>query len=154
MDLRQQLQSETVKDVGFRDVVAVPVDAAVREAVAVMQQHQVGCCCVVEEGRLVGIFTERNLVTRVLGQPRGLDLPISECMTRKPVTSRTSDPLRAVLAAMHQGGFRHIPLIDADHRPVGTVSVKRAVRFLREKLPEVVYNASEPGSFPVRAEGG
>ena len=155
MDLRDELQREKVADLGFRDLVSVTIEASVAEAIEVMRTHEVGCCCVLEGGRLAGIFTERNAVVRVLAAGLDLDTPVSECMTRDPVVCRAADPLHEVLTKLHRGGFRHIPVVADDQRALGTVSVKRALRFLGDHLPEMVYNvAPEPGRFPDRPEGG
>jgi CBS domain-containing protein len=119
-----------------------------------MQRAEVGCCAVLEEGRLAGIFTERNLAARAFGAGCGLEDPVTACMTRNPVTARPSDPLHVVLARMHSGGFRHLPVVDDAGRPIGMTSIKRAIRLLGAGVRDVVYNVPpEPGRFPVTAEG-
>ena len=155
MDLSLQLRRESVADIGYRDLVAIPLASTVGEAVTRMQEQQVGCLCITEGEHLRGIFTERNLAVRVLAAGRGLDSPIGECMTADPVTCRADEPLHEVLTKMHQGGFRHVPVVDQAGRPLGTLSVKRAVHFLRKHLGDVVYNVSpDAGRFPDRPEGG
>lgn len=155
MNLREQLSKATLSEMGFRDLVHVQKDASVGDAVSTMRESRVGCCAVLEGERLVGIFTERNLATRVFGAGLGLDAPIEPCMTRDPITATPEDPLHLVLTRMHHGGFRHLPVVDHAGKPIGMTSVKRAVRLLGRSLESVIYNVPpEPGRFPTRAEGG
>lgn len=154
MDLREQLQRDTVRDVGYRRLVAVAHEATVGDALRKMQAEKVGCCLVVEGDELVGIFTERNLVVRVLEPGLPLDTPIAECMTLDPEVVSADAPIRTLFTCLHRGGFRHAPVVDEDGHAVGTTSVKRAVRFLGSILPGVVQNAPDPGSYPDRPEGG
>ena len=155
MDIREQLQRDTVSDVGYRKLVAVAHTATVADAVRTMQSQEVGCCLVVEDDELVGIFTERNLVVRVLHAGLPLSTPITECMTLDPEVVQAKAPIRALFTCLQRGGFRHAPVVDDDGHAVGTTSVKRAVRFLGANLPEVVQNVPpEPGRYPDRPEGG
>ncbi len=155
MELRKPLEEETLAEVGYRNVVSVPGDATVGDAVRAMQAEKVGACCVIDGEELRGIFTERNLVARVFGAGLSLDAPVADCMTPNPVTCGVDDALHVVLTKLHQGGFRHIPVVDANGRAIGTTSVKRAVRFMGRHMRDVVYNvAPEPGQFPDRPEGG
>ena len=154
MDLRERLQKDTVRDVGFRKLVSVHHQATVGDAVAKMQEQKVGCCLVVEDDELVGIFTERNLVVRVLNPGLPMKTPISECMTLDPEVVGADAPIRTLFTCLHRGGFRHAPVVDADGHAIGTTSIKRAVRFLGAALPEVVQNVPpEPGRYPGSAEG-
>ena len=88
MDLREALQKETVATVGYRDLVAIETSAKVRDAVAAMQRSKVGCLVVVEDGELRGIFTERDLVVRVLAKEGGLDGDLRDVMTPDPFVAR------------------------------------------------------------------
>jgi CBS domain-containing protein len=155
MELRRALIEETVADVGYRALVAVPLEASVREALAVMQRERVGCVVVLEGESLRGIFTERDVVVRILGGEGSFDEPIAEHMSPDPYTARVDEPIHRVLARMYAHGIRHLPVLDAGGRAVGTISVKRAVRFLTDHSPETVLNLPpEPGAFPATREGG
>jgi len=153
-ETRQRFEDVTLSDAGYRALVHVSADASVGAAVRAMQGAAVGCCAVLAGERLVGIFTERNLVTRVFGAGLGLDAPIAECMTSNPVTARPSDRLHVVLARMRDGGFRHLPVVDDDGRPIGMTSIKRAIRLIGASARDVVYNVPPvAGRYPARAEG-
>ena len=155
MDLRAALETETAASVGYRDLVSVPVAATIREAVSAMQSQSVGCIAVLDGERLAGVFTERDLVTRVLGPERSLDGALSEVMSRDPVVAEEHEPIHRVLARMHARGLRHIPVLGESRTPVGTISIKRSVHFLSGVLPQAIFNLPpEPDRFPDRPEGG
>ncbi len=153
-DLREPLQRETVASVGYRDLVSVELEATLADAVSLMQEEAIGCLVVVERGALRGIFTERDVVTRVLGEVESLDRPLREYMTADPVTARVYEPIHRVLARMARGGMRHLPVVDKSGAPIGTLSVKHAVHFLADHYPEAVFNIPpDPDRFPASREG-
>ena len=133
------------------------IDAAcpVAGAVAVLREYRVGCLLVTRGGRLVGIFTERDLLTRVLATGLSLDTPVRRVMTPDPVSVGLQEPIRQAIRRMQDGGYRHLPVIDADYRPVGILSAKRVVRYIADHFPHVVYNLPPgPGSTsPATREG-
>ena len=155
-DLREPLQRETVASIGFRDLVALEIEgASLADAIRLMQERAVGCLVVLDRGRLAGIFTERDLLARVLGKARSFDQPLADYVTRNPTTARVDEPIHLVLTRMHQGKMRHLPVVDAAGRPVGTMSVKRAAHFLADHYPEAVFNVPpDPDRFPESREGG
>ena len=93
----------------------------------------------VEGAHLLGIFTERDLLRRVLGPRKPLDTPIGECMTPEPVSVHPKDSITCAINRMQKGGYRHLPVV-IDDKPVGMLSVKRIVRYLVEHFPTMVYN--------------
>lgn len=154
-DLRGPLVSETVASVGYREPVAIAPDATLGEALRLMREKEVGCLLVTEKDALRGIFTERDVLTRVLGKVDDLDAPLSRYMTAEPATARVDEPIHGVLTRMYQGRMRHLPVVDEAGRPVGTTSLKRAVHFLADHYPQAVLNvAPDPGRFPGSREGG
>jgi len=110
------------------------VDAAddVDEAIRRMHDKGIDCVLVVEGSRLVGIFTDRDAVLKVAGQPRG-PRPISSVMTHDPVVLRHNETIAVALNKMAVGGFRHIPIVE-DGRPTGVVSARDVFHHLAESL--------------------
>ena len=90
--------------------------ATVRQACQLMAERGIDAVLVTgPEGRLAGIFTERDLVKRVAAP--GLDLgktTLAEVMTKMPETMRPSDPAFVALRRMRDGGFRHMPIVEGD----------------------------------------
>jgi CBS domain-containing protein len=111
-------------------------DDPVETAWRLMRDERVGCVLVVEDGALVGILTERDLLMRVDG-PHSTR-PVRELMTPDPETLSPDDPIVYALNKMSVGGFRHVPLVDAAGHPVGVVSVKDVVNYIVDFFPNDV----------------
>ncbi len=154
MDLRAGLLEDTVSHVGYRAPVTVDLDARLRDAIARMQRERVGCVLVCERGRLRGIFTERDVLVRVVGAGVPVDRPLRDCITLNPVTVRAAEPVAAAIRKMHEGGHRHLPVIDDRGNPLGTVSVKRLVYHIAEHFQQAVYNLPPlPDHYGATPEG-
>ena len=96
----------------------------VREAVEIMAQHGIGAVPVLDGVRLVGMFSERDLLTRVVAvglNPVGTTL--EQVMTKDPKTISGDATLHDAFVAMHEGGFRHLPVV-GDGQVVGVISIR------------------------------
>jgi CBS domain-containing protein len=118
-------------DIPVRKVMQKVLKAApeilVSKAAKLMAAKNVGAIMVVEGDRLVGIFTERDVVFRVVAP--GLDpqtTPLAEVMTRAPLTVDPDKAFGYALVLMQENGFRHLPVIQ-DGEPVGIVSSRTAM---------------------------
>jgi CBS domain-containing protein len=108
----------------------------VREAAQLMAHRRIGAAMVLSEGRLVGIFSERDLTHRVIAP--GLDPDttlVSAAMTANPVTIGPHDQAGDALELMRSHGFRHLPVVDGA-RIVGMVSVRDLYDAVKEQLEE------------------
>lgn len=154
MELSRNLKVDSVARLEPTAPRAIDVSAPVSGAVAAMRDGRTGCLLVTDGGRLVGIFTERDLLTRVLAPGCALDLPMRECMTPRPVTVSPRDPVRTAIRRMQKGGYRHLPVVDENERPVGVLSARRVVHYLVEHFPGLVYNLPpDPDRFPETPDG-
>jgi CBS domain-containing protein len=118
-----------------QEPVTAPADSTVTEVAQLMKQHNVGAVMVVDGGKLVGVFTERDALFRVVAAGRNGGTPLSEVMTRNPKTIHPDRPFAYALQMMHEGKFRHVPVAE-DGRPVGMVSARDA---LGPELEAFVY---------------
>jgi len=110
-----------------RPLVSADPEMSVREASRLMASEKIGALPVVRDGRLIGIFTERDALVRVLARDLLPDeTPLSEVMTANPVTIDARRPFRHALQMMVDGGFRHVPVIDGGS-VVGVVSARDAL---------------------------
>ncbi|HEX4883886.1 MAG TPA: CBS domain-containing protein [Casimicrobiaceae bacterium] len=115
-----------------------PVDAPVSEVAQTLRARQVGAGMIVEGGRLVGIFTERDALFRVLAEGRDpRSTRVGEVMTRDPQTVHPDRPFVDALRMMHDGRFRHVPIVE-DGRPIGMVSVREALHSDFTDLVEII----------------
>jgi CBS domain-containing protein len=90
----------------------LPPEATVLEAVAVMAERGVGAIPVVDQGKLVGIFSERDVLRRVIALGRGPErTALGEVMTRDPVTASAGESRFAAIVKMQAAGCRHLPIV-------------------------------------------
>lgn len=122
------MYSMRVKSVMERKKLLVaPPGTTVAKAAKLMVKKNVGAVMVVTEKRLVGIFTERDAVFRVIAAGRDPEATtIGEVMTPDPVTVEPNEIFGRVLLAMHEQGFRHMPVVE-NGEPVGIVSSRSAL---------------------------
>jgi CBS domain-containing protein len=102
-------------------------ETLVSEAAKLMAAKNVGAIMIVQDDRLIGIFTERDLVVRVVAP--GLDAlatRLADVMTRAPQTIDPDETLGYALLLMHRRGFRHLPVVQ-ESRPIGIVSSRSAM---------------------------
>jgi CBS domain-containing protein len=110
-----------------RKLVVAGPRTSVSEAVRLMKDNGVGAVLVLQDGRLVGIFTERDAVYRVMAPGRDpTATTLGEVMTRDPKTVAPDETFGYALLLMHEHGFRHAPVV-RDGRPVGVVSARLAL---------------------------
>jgi CBS domain-containing protein len=154
MDLARNLKIDSVSRLEPAPPLWVSPTQTVAEAVAAMRREGVGCVLVCADERVLGIFTERDLMRRVLAAGKPLTVPVADCMTPNPVAVHPKEPISAAVRHMEEGGYRHLPVIDELGRPLGVLSVKRIVRYLVEHFPSTVYNLPpDPDAVPHEPDG-
>jgi len=122
-----------------RKVLKAAPETLVSKAAELMAAKNVGAIMVIEDDRLVGIFTERDVVFRVVA--RGLDAQatrLADVMTRAPHTVDPDKSFGYALLVMQENGFRHLPVMQ-DGKPIGIVSSRSA---MDPELEEFVYEAN------------
>ena len=139
----------------LRPAVCVAPNASVRVAIERMNQSGTGCVLVEEARRLVGIFTERDVLTKIVGSAVDIDrTTVERVMTRDPECLSPEDRAAYALNKMSVGGFRHIPLVDDNGHPVGVVSMRNVVDYIADLLQTEVLNLPpEPRHFARAREG-
>jgi CBS domain-containing protein len=154
MELARNLKVDSVSRLRPGSALCLRPEQTVADAVVLMKQHRVGCVLICQDEKVVGIFTERDLMQRVMAAGAQLRVALSNCMTTKPVVLRPKDSVATAVRHMEEGGYRHLPVVDESGRPLGVLSVKRIVHYLAEHFPATIYNLPpDPNSFPLRAEG-
>jgi CBS domain-containing protein len=142
-DVGGALLATPISDVKRNAPVTVPPDATVEKALALMRARKVSAVIVVERRkarRVVGIFTERDLVNRALPVRGFATKQVARFMTPSPETLRPKDPVAYALNKMSVGGFRHVPLVDDAGRAAGMISAGDLLEYLVELCPEEVLN--------------
>jgi CBS domain-containing protein len=113
-------------------------NASLAEVVRQMRETNIGYVLVTDDDRrLVGIFTERDLLMKVAGQITDLDtVKVFQLMTPNPTALRASEPINHALFLMAHNGFRHIPLVDEENRPQAITSVRHLVQYIEQISPQ------------------
>jgi len=120
--------------VAGRPPVTADKSMSVLNAARLMKQHNIGALLVVDGTRLIGIFTERDALMRVVAGSLDPSVTrLAQVMTPQPQTIDADEPFVKALRMMHEGNFRHIPVVEYG-RPLGMVSVRDA---LSEDLMEL-----------------
>jgi 2-oxoglutarate ferredoxin oxidoreductase subunit beta len=125
-----RLMGEHLDALGVEPPPTIEVDAPVVEAIARMHREKIDYLLVMDEGTLVGIFTERDAVLKLAGRSM-LGVAVRDAMTGDPVVLRRDEPIAVAINKMAVGGFRHIPIVD-DGRPVGVVAAKDVFHHILE----------------------
>ena len=112
---------------GSQSPVTANGEMSVAQAARLMKERRVGAVLVMHEGRLAGIFTERDALFRVIAEGRDpATTRLVEVMSANPRTISPDRPFGHALHMMHEGGFRHVPVVE-EGKPVGVVSARDAL---------------------------
>ena len=153
------LLREPVTAIPVRETVVFAPDGTVTDAMRAMQREHRGCVLVTDDGtsstKLLGIFTERDVLFRIVDRGRNpATLPLAEVMTPDPEALSVRSTVAYALNKMCVGGFRHVPVVDEEHRPAFVVSVRDVVEFLVEAFPREVLNLPVEGKKSQKAREG
>jgi CBS domain-containing protein len=126
--------------------------STVIDAVRLMNDRRVGAVAVTESNKLTGIFTERDLMIRVVLEGKDpSDTPVKDVMTERPVAVNKNVSMGEALSMMSEHHFRHLPVVDEDDTVMGLLSVRdvlsNRVDKLGQELDSVVafFTADGPG---------
>lgn len=121
-----------------RDVVTIDPAAAIETAVRKLAERRIGAVVVINEGRVVGILSERDIVRALAERGAGvLSERVDAVMTRNVITCREADTVAQIMEQMTTGKFRHVPVVE-DGRLVGIVSIGDVVK---SRLEEIEYES-------------
>ena len=125
----------------------VPASTTVDHAAQLMRKHKLSALMVVDKARLVGIFTERDGLFRVLAAKRDPETTrLSSVMTRNPKTIDPDKPFGYALFMMYEGGFRHVPVVE-NGRPLGMISARDALGAELREFSEEMQNRDHIGEI-------
>ena len=144
MSLSKWLRRDKVSALKLRGVCRVSPGDTVAQVVQTMADCHTGFVLVMDgadgAARLVGIFTERDFVNRVVAAGADASMPVAQVMTAEPKVIGIGGTVQQAVEMMEAGGYRHLPVVDDAGNPVGVLSVKDVMRYLVEYFPARVYN--------------
>lgn len=133
--LERSLYKDRIRSLWPRAPVTVPPHTPVSEVLKILVNNTTGCAMVVEEGKIVGIFTERDALLKLNTQAAEMGArPISEFMTPNPQILSVDDKIAFAVQRMDLGGFRHVPLVDEHGQLTGVISVRDILQYVMQKI--------------------
>ncbi|RMG97199.1 MAG: CBS domain-containing protein [Chloroflexi bacterium] len=155
MNLKQELKAEKVIHLDLSGYCQVESGTPIRDVLAQMRAEKHNVSLVVADGKLVGIFTDRDVLRKVAAQPETWDLPVDEVMTRNPVTVTADTSAAAALKLIEEKNFRNVPVVDEDGRILGDMTFRAIIKYLADRYPiQILNRPPNPERFPRKPEGG
>lgn len=132
---------EPISNMTLKKPVMVKRDEIIRKALDLLIEHKVGSLVVVEDdGTVAGIVTERDVMLKLALNSELSDKPITEIMTADPLCLHKKDEIAYVLNNMQVGGYRHIPIVDDDDKPISVISIRCVMEYIIDHFPQRVLN--------------
>ena len=133
--LEAALAEETVDQIRHQPMATISPETPVHEAVKQLAGLHIACLLVEQDGKLLGVFSDRDVLDRVtLEYDEVKDRPVREVMTADPVYVYETDSSAAAFSVMAVAGYRHVPVLDLHDNLVGIVSPQRVTAFLQQHL--------------------
>ncbi len=154
MSFEQDLQKEQVAHLDLSNYTSVEIGISVRRTIEQMRAEKHTCALITDQGALVGIFTEHDILTKIVDDPETWILPIDDFITPAPLTVKAKDPLHIALALMEKNHFRNVPVLDEDGKLKGNLTHYAIIKYLADRFPESVYNQPPiPDHNPQKRDG-
>lgn len=146
---------QRVGELPLAEPVFLPPTASVRTAVQRMHRGARSCVLAMEEEKLVGIFTERDVLTRCMAGDFDWDQPLApDLLTRDPFVIASTTTVGDAIAIMQRSNYRTLPVVE-DDAVVGLVRLGELLQHFAESFPEEVLNLPpRPHQVVARREGG
>jgi len=154
LSLRENLWQDDLAQLDLKPPVVVSPETSLKDTVEMMQRTRSGCALICSDHAVRGIFTERDLVVRVLSAGADPNVPISQYMSPEPTTVLQTDSIGWVIRTMYRGHYRHLPIVDSTGRLAGVVSVKQIINYLVDHFPAAVYNLPPKPQQPQETREG
>jgi CBS domain-containing protein len=152
---RRELRSEKLKAVGRREPAIVSPGTSIGDAVERMRRNHGEALLICDGDRLIGILTERDVMLKVLARGVDMDASVDRFMTAQPDTLTSDATVEDALRLMERGGYRTIPLTEAEGKVVGVLRQQDIVEFVAEAFPQEILNLPpRPHQIADQAEGG
>jgi CBS domain-containing protein len=153
-ELGEAILGATIRDLEPRATAMVKENASIKQAIQVMLDRNLGAVLVERDGKAVGIFTERDILRRVIRTGIDLERPVEEVMTPDPETLSLSDGIAFALNRMAVGGYRNIPIVDDAGKPLSVLSQREVVAYIVSVLPARVLNLPPVPNLEARSTDG
>jgi CBS domain-containing protein len=154
MQIVEKLREVSVYRLDISGFVRSGPDASIAEVLKLLRTAKVSAVLVVDGDELLGIFTERDVLTKVADNPETWQRPVADFMTRDPHIVQPDLSVNEALLLMTEGHYRNVPILDAGGRLVGNLQQHEVIRFLTDQFPREVYNLPpDPDRVATTKEG-
>jgi CBS domain-containing protein len=140
MTIEQALRHEHLGNLPLSKPATVPRGTSLEATLRLMREQGLGCVLVCEGDRLVGIFTERDVLNKLIGSGVSETETVDRFMTPHPASLTPRHTLGDAVRLMTEHGYRHIPLLDERGRRAGLVAARDIVHYIAEHFPAEVVN--------------
>jgi CBS domain-containing protein len=142
--VERDLLRDRVGSLKPRVPLSVAPDTPVGRVLQRMHENSFGCVGVVQEGRLIGIFSERDALLKLGKHAASLrDRPVSDFMTANPKTLQADAKIAFAVRHMDQGGFRHLPIVSESNELVSVLTVRDILRYVAGRMGAAPLTATE-----------
>ncbi|MBI4388019.1 MAG: CBS domain-containing protein [Candidatus Omnitrophica bacterium] len=153
--VEELLKEKKIYQIVNPKLVQAPPETSIKAAVELMQKNRSGYVVLSKNKKAVGVFTEDDVVTKILGQVVSWDRPVSEFMTKNWAALKMTDPVGAAIDLMGERRLYYIPLLNEKGELENVLSVRTLIRFLAEFYPTEIYNLPpKPNQVMETPEGG
>ncbi len=154
--IRIAILNTPISELELRKPIFVDTSTPVVDAVHAMREHHLGCVLVQKAESLAGIFTERDVLNRVVFHNNNRSLLIESVMTSNPETLGAHESTAFALNMMCVGGYRHIPIVEPRGKVIGVLAVQDIVAFLVDLFPAGILNLPTSPDMGIarRTDGG
>ncbi|MFQ5616513.1 MAG: thiamine pyrophosphate-dependent enzyme, partial [Anaerolineales bacterium] len=131
-EVEHSLENALISELNPASPIVVAAGASLAGVITTMQDKNIGSILVVDmDGKLIGVFTERDVLNRVACEVEDLAaVAVGDYMTSNPIRLGLHFPIAHALNLMANDGFRHLPLVDKENKPVGVISFRDVVKFI------------------------
>jgi CBS domain-containing protein len=150
---RTRAREDSVSLLETDDYVCIGPTAPISQAIDIMKQDEGGCAIVCDGERVVGIFTERDLLTKIVGQEVDLNAPVSQWMSPVVATLSPDATIGEAVAIMDEKSYRNIPIVE-NGKLIGSISVFDVISYLAESYPKATMNLPPVSNQIMDSTGG
>ena len=134
-ELERNLLADRVSVLKPKQPITIEPNMPVRDVLQLMVNQKIGCLIIADEGRPIGIFSERDALMKLNVDVEEFgDRPVSDFMTQNPHTLEANAKLVFALQRMDVGGYRHLPIVDDEGELTGIVSVRDILQYLAKAV--------------------
>jgi CBS domain-containing protein len=155
MNVEHDLHNEQIYHLDLSEFTLVESGTSIQDVIDKMVSEKHNCAFITKDKGLVGIFTDRDVLRRVVDHPEIWDHPIDEVMTHNPKSIQANQPAGDALKIMNELHFRNTPVLNEEKKIIGNMTHFAIIRYLADHFPAEVYNLPpNPGNYGGERHGG